>query len=303
MLTLVSLIRQNFHRLTAAFFLSAAVLLLFASRGGAPGSGLEGGLLDLVGSLQNLLQSPVVAWRGAVARFQELSHLDEENRVLRAELERARTAELQNGGLLQENRRLRELLAMAPDPRYHALVARVVGDSSSAFSRSYLLSSGRRHGVLMDSPVIVPNGLVGRVVRVGQGACLVLSLQDLNSRVPVLIERSGVRAVAMGTNNDLLKLAFIAKGDDIVDGDQVVTSGIGGIFPKGLVVGKVAMPVPMDDSVSGEILVRSRVDFHRLEEVSLLLPVDEVPLRDSLLELEAGKSQTAPVKNTGAAPP
>ncbi|MBF0340928.1 MAG: rod shape-determining protein MreC, partial [Magnetococcales bacterium] len=234
--------------------------------------GVREALIQVTGTAQALITRPVATVERFQSRLTELSQLDRENRQYKAELERLRPLGVRLEELEKENQRLKSLLQMRPDPNFHALAVRVVGDSSSAFARSFIVNVGRQDGVIVNAPVTVPDGLVGRVVRASESASLVLSMLDLNSRVPVLIQRSRVKAVAAGQNDTQLSLEYLPKDADVVVGDLVVTSGTGGIFPKGLVVGKVVSLEAGEDGLFREAMVQPMVDFDRIEEAHLLLP-------------------------------
>jgi rod shape-determining protein MreC len=104
-----------------------------------------------------------------------------------------------------------------------------------------------------------------------------LTLQDLNSRVPVLVQRSRVRGMVTGNNGPMLGLEFIPKDVDIALDDLLLTSGTGGVFPKGLVVGRIVSISPKGDGLFQAVVVRPAVDASRAEEVRLLLPAEESP--------------------------
>ncbi|MBF0272386.1 MAG: rod shape-determining protein MreC [Magnetococcales bacterium] len=268
------LLREYRNAISVFITLMVAFFLLLMAGGTVSGDrhGIREAILQITGSVQSLLSRPVSTIERFQDRMSELSRLDRENRQYKAEVERLRPLGIRLEELEQENHRLKSLLQMRPDPAFRALAVRVVGDSSSAFARSYILNAGRQDGVIVNAPVTVPEGLVGRVVRASDTASLVISLLDLNSRVPVLIQRSRVKAVSAGQNNTRLNLEYLPKDADVVIGDLVVTSGTGGIFPKGLAVGKVVSLEPGREGLFREAKVQPMVDFDRIEEAHLMLP-------------------------------
>ncbi|ABK43924.1 rod shape-determining protein MreC [Magnetococcus marinus MC-1] len=282
MLPLWSLIRLHRQRLTAATFLLLAVFLLFVLRADSPGVlAFKGVLANLLGGMQRLVLSPVEATRAAGQRLQELGHLDEENLRLKRLLANVGPMQLQLDEALKENRRLRQILRMSVDPHYTYTVARVVGDSSSAFSRVLLVNAGAQEKVRPDTPAVSPAGVVGRVVAVGTRRSTVLTLHDINSRVPVQVQRSRLRAMVAGTNSSTLELRFVVKGGDILVGDLLITSGTGGVFPKGVGVARVTSLNPNADGLFMQATARALVDLDRLEELRLMLPVvDAEPLSE-----------------------
>ncbi|MBF0370517.1 MAG: rod shape-determining protein MreC [Magnetococcales bacterium] len=280
---LLTLLKEKRHGLVAFTVVVAAFFLLFSVRTGsreiAP---LHSTVLEVMAPLQRLFSSPIQALHDAQEHVGDLMQLDHDNRAYQKELAKLRPLGIRNRELERENSRLRKLLGMPEDPRYRHMTARVVGDSSSAFARSYLLAAGTHHGVTQDTPVTVAEGVVGRAVRVGVNSSLVLSLLDLNSRVPVLVERSRTRGIAAGRNDGSLGLEFVPKQADIRSGDLLITSGLGGIFPKGLRVGRVVGITADGQGLFQRIILQPAVDFDRIEEVRLLLPL-ESPLSPAVI--------------------
>lgn len=233
-------------------------------------------VLDAVGPLLRILQTPVHAYHSIHSRLSGWQHFEQENRRLKLEVDRLQSLSVRVDELSLENQRLRLLLSMRADPSYHELVAQIIGDSSSAFARSFLLNAGREEGVVYEATAMAPGGLLGRVVRVARHTSLVLTLPDLNSRVPVLVQRSRVRAILSGSNTPLLNMDFVPKGADVRVGDRLITSGIGKVFPKGLLVGQVyAIAATEETGLFHQISVYPAVDFDRVEEVRLLLPTEK----------------------------
>lgn len=186
----------------------------------------------------------------------ELIRLRREN----AELKdwRARAADLQA--------RVEELAKAthAPqDSEWPFLSARVIADGTGGFVRSVLINAGRDHNLRIGYPVVTRDGLVGRIVSAGRRSANVLLIGDVTSRVPVLVGRSKVRAVLAGEDGGLPRLIFVAGGEPSVD-DEVMTSGTGGVFPRGLKIGRVA-------SAGADARVRLNARLDEVDEVSVLL--------------------------------
>lgn len=163
----------------------------------------------------------------------ELDRLRAENRKLSA-------AEARAADLERQMAALSALARVVPEHAIPFVSARVVATSSGIFVRSLSINAGRDDGVRSGYPVVGGEGLVGRVVDAGTASARVLLLTDLSSRVPVLVGKSAVRAILMGDNSQRPRLEFVAPGAALADGDEVVTSGVGGIFPRELRVGRVA---------------------------------------------------------------
>lgn len=267
------LLKQYHHRLIAIGFLISAVFLMFSVNNRVAGwvSPIRKVAMDFAGSVQQVALSPLELYQEVSVRTESMIHLDEENHLLQQELRRVRPQLERLEELAQENQRLRRLLQMKPDPIFKTKVARVVGGTASPFVRTFILNTGESDGLRLDAPVMGAEGLMGRVMQTGRNTAMVLSLLDINSRVPVLVQRSRVQAVAAGLNDREISLEYVPKGADIYVDDLIVTSGIGGIFPKGLVIGRVITVEPDGKGLFQRIIVRSAVDFDRTEEVRILL--------------------------------
>ena len=131
-------------------------------------------------------------------------------------------------------RRLADLSIVArvvDEPGFEFITGRVIADAKGPFARSVLLNAGREHGMKVGFPVVSGDGLGGRVVESGTSSARILLLTDLNSRIPVLIGDRGVRGVLIGDNSGRPKLAHLPENARVVASDEVVTSGVGGLFP------------------------------------------------------------------------
>ncbi|PVM91308.1 rod shape-determining protein MreC [Caulobacter endophyticus] len=160
-----------------------------------------------------------------------------ENARLKAELKEMRTYRDKYLALVNENERYKSLLGLKTDPPIPMVAARVVADSRGPFANTRLADAGKEKGVVVGNPVMNERGLVGRVVGVAPGASRVLLLTDIASRTPVMIDRTNSRAILTGDGGPNPKLDYLRGSEPIQAGDRVVTSGDGGVVPRGLPVG------------------------------------------------------------------
>ncbi|NBB14863.1 rod shape-determining protein MreC [Caulobacter sp. SLTY] len=161
-----------------------------------------------------------------------------ENRRLKTELMEARRVEDRATALALENARLRTMLKVATDPAMPMVTARVVFDGRGPYRRAQLANAGSGKGVKIGFPVISERGVIGRVVAVSPNASRILLLKDVSSRTPVMIARSNARAILTGDGGDNPRLENLRGADPVREGDKVLTSGDGGIYPRGLPVGR-----------------------------------------------------------------
>jgi rod shape-determining protein MreC len=219
--------------------LSAAVVLL----GKADQTVLESvriGVTDAVAPALDLVSRPVAAVGAMVDRVHGVVSLYSENRRLGQENEKLLQWQQTALRLAADNKQLRSLLKAAPEPNVSYATARVIANSGGAYVRMVMINAGSDEGLARGQAVISGDGLVGRLTEVGGRAARVLLVTDLNSRVPVVIERLRVNAVLAGDNSERPRLAYLNSFEDLKVGDRIVTSGEGGVFPPGLAVGVVA---------------------------------------------------------------
>src|SRR5712671_3735899 len=186
------------------------------------------------------LASPVLeAIARPVADLKEFASLREENARLREENARLLAWQTAARRLENENEGLRGLANFREGPEASFITARIVGDSVSAYVRGALLNVGHRAGVVSGQAVVTGEGLAGRVAEVGDNSARVLFVTDVNSRLPVLVERTRERAILAGDNSALMRLTLVQTVQGVQRGDRIVTSGHGGSFPVGIPVGEV----------------------------------------------------------------
>jgi len=246
------------------------LMLTVQTRGGGPGR-----LTDALSLLTTPFQIVLVKiHRGAVAVWSE--YIDwksarRENAGLRVENERFRLQSMQVQETRQENERLRQLLALRERLPLHTLPGEVIGRESGGWTRSVTVNRGVGDGVATQTPVVVPDGLVGRVVRVRPGNSVVQLLNDPASTVGAIAQRTRTAGLVEGDPGGAVRFKFMARdGASIGLGDLIVTSGQGNIFPKGLPVGRVTAIEDKGSALFHFAVLAPVVDFARLEEVLLL---------------------------------
>jgi rod shape-determining protein MreC len=170
-----------------------------------------------------------------------------------------------------ENRRLKTLLGFKGSIDLPMLPARVVGRSASAWFRTATLDKGSEDGVLPNSPVVTAEGVVGRVYQVGPSASHVLLLTDTSSALDALVQRSRSPVVVEGRLTDSCRILYLARTDDARPGDRVLTSGLGDVFPKGLLIGEISKVEGTYGGAFRMAELRPSADFFHLEEVFVVL--------------------------------
>ena len=206
----------------------------------------------------------------------------EQNKMLRNEVEQLRVQNLEASEALAENERLRALIGYKQTmTQFDLVAARVIGRESATWSRMIVINRGRKDGVDADMAVVTEKGLVGHVVEAGWNTSKVQLILDPRSSVGTIVQRaeSRVAGIVQGDldNPMMPQMVNIPKNADVVEGDVIVTSGFGGIYPKGIVVGLVSSLQNDSGGLLKVGLLEPAVDFQKLEDVMVITVSREAP--------------------------
>ena len=221
-------------------------------------------LTDRVVPNMDWAMAPVTATINLVRDYQSYQRLSDQNRELRNELRQMQAWKEAALQLEQENARLLDLNNVRLDPRLTFVTGVVLADSGSPFRQSVLLNVGARDGIVDGWAAMDGIGLVGRISGIGQTTARVILLTDASSSIPAVVQPSGQGALVSGDNSSAPALDFLESPDLVRPGDRVVTSGDGGVFPAGLLIGQVAA------DPAGRLRVRLAADYERLEFLRVL---------------------------------
>lgn len=201
---------------------------------------------------------------------------DQENKQLKVYISQLEQSLTEMETIRQENDRLKDLLAFVESmPDYEYVSGSVISHAQGVWFDTFTINVGRNQGVQKDMPVVTGQGLVGRVTQVGATTSKVSAIIDASMSVSVMVERtrdSGlVRGLLQtGNSTDQLELYYLPADSDLLPGDKIVTSGIGGIYPKSIPVGTV-QEVSRSGESDNNALVVPLVDFRRIEEVLVIV--------------------------------
>jgi len=182
---------------------------------------------------------------------------------------RARLAELEEAR--QENERLRALVDFAEERKFTQLGARVIGRPSSTWEGVIAIDRGTADGVRAGMPVLAAQGLVGQIMETAAHSSRVRLITDQQSGVAGMLQSSRVVGIVQGSIDRTLSLNFVSKDSTPTVGDVVITSGLGGVYPKGLVIGDVTAVDSRRADLYPRITLVSRVPVDALEEVLVLV--------------------------------
>ncbi len=177
----------------------------------------------------------------------------------------------------QENIRLRKLLQFEEKFKLESVAARVIAKDVSTEFRAVRINRGESSGIERNMAVITNEGIVGRVLRTTRNTADVVTMLDLLSAVDAIVERSRARGIVEGMTDEVCQLKFALRTDDIQPGDLLISSGLGGIFPKGIPVGTVSRVNRKAFGITQDVEVRPSVDFSKLEEVLVVTKFQAEP--------------------------
>lgn len=226
--------------------------------------------------------APVTGTINLFRDFQSYRRIAEQNTELRRELRQMQAWKEAALQLEQENARLLDLNNVRLDPRLTYITGVVLADSGSPFRQSVLLNVGARDGIVEGWATMDGIGLVGRISGVAQNTSRVIMVTDASSRVPAIIQPSGQQAIVAGDNSAAPPLDFLENPDLVRPGDRVISSGDGGVFPAGLLIGQVAA------DPGGRLRVRLAADYERLEFLRVLRHYGNEPVNDNSNVLAPG---------------
>jgi rod shape-determining protein MreC len=210
-------------------------------------------------------------WRN----YFDLVGVADQVQALRSQLRQARADLNHYEETRQANQRLRSLLGFRTRTGSKAIAAEVVGRDPSPWFKTIIINKGTADGVVKASPVVVPEGVVGLVVAVSGHYAKVLLIIDQNSAVDAKVQATRARGIVKGDPTGRGSFNYVLRKHDISLGDSVITSGLDGVFPKGLPIGRVSEIVRLSAGIFQEIAITPYVDFETLEEVLVLPPPEQ----------------------------
>jgi rod shape-determining protein MreC len=220
---------------------------------------------------QTAVGAPFGFLDGLFGGFDDASQLRKENEALKAEVDRLRQQTVRISELEHENQILREQANYRQSqPDQKTLSARIIGHDPNPLVDAVIIDQGTSAGLSDGMVVVSPAGLVGRIERAGPSSSKVLLLTDTASAVNSVVQSSRARGVAEGSESGALYLQFVGQSAAVQVGDQVVTSGLGGMYPSGLLVGRVIEVQKQDADLVQAVKVAPAVDFAGLESVLVI---------------------------------
>lgn len=260
-------------RYAGFFFLMFSISLVAFSKASPDRMNiLSASLQDITVPVLNLLSRPVDTVAGAAETIRTYFAVHEENARLRQENLMLKKWYHSAIALDEENRSLRQLVNMQQHSQVNFVTTRIVAENTGPFGRGALLFAGSLDGISKGMGVASHEGLVGRIMHTGLHSARVLLVTDINSRVPVISQKSRERSILAGNNTDKANLIYTPEKSLLEVGELLVTSGDDGVLPPGVPVGRV-------DAIqeNGTVVVGPLVNWHQLEYVSVIRHMNSLP--------------------------
>ncbi|MGH8272815.1 MAG: rod shape-determining protein MreC [Gammaproteobacteria bacterium] len=249
---------------------AAAIALMAVDQHGAVLAQMRGVLMTIVYPTEWLVSAPANTARTFSSNFTAHRSLVAENRRLKHDYLLAQIQLERLESVKRENRRLRELLNAAGSMRGRVVAASVLAMNTDPFANRITINAGHNTGVVKEQPLLDAYGIVGQTLHVGPITSQVMLISDPASAVPVEISRTGLATVAVGTGNlNRITLPYLPNSADVKAGDKLLTSGLGGIYPRGYPVGVVTSVTPQPGSQFAKIEARPFAELGREREVLL----------------------------------
>lgn len=213
--------------------------------------------------------------QGSLTYFQDTKALKKENDELKAKVDKLEDENRTLQRYAEENKSLREALNLKDQFKdYDYVGGNIIAKDLGNWFNIFTIDRGGNDGVTVDSPVITSKGLVGSVTETAPLTAKVLSIIDVDSTVSAIIAKTGDVVKVSGDlnlkNQGLCRMDYIPLGLDLEVGDQVQTSGVGGIYPRGILIGKVKQVIQANNELNRYAIIEPAVDFKRLQEVFVL---------------------------------
>jgi len=265
---------KKYQGLAIAFVFIVASLVLLSYHLKRPGQVgfFKKVVMETASPVEKGIHSTFQGIKSVWDRYLFLVGLESENRDLKKKI-----ADLQNEinsyrEMYYEVGRLKKILSLEETMIYSTVAARVVSNERSSLFKTIIIEKGTDDGIGEGLPVVTQQGIVGRIIESSWNVSRVLLVTDYNSNIDALIQGSRAQGILQGGGQQLSRLKYVQRTDEVKAGDTLVTSGLGGVFPKGLVLGTIVTAEKRETGLFQHVEVVPAVDFTRLEEVLVLIP-------------------------------
>ncbi len=235
-------------------------------------------LMEICSPFQKAATLVVKTVQGAFHQYLFLVNLEKENRMLKKRIAELQEESHQMKEMKLTNERMRQLLQFREKNFASMIGAEVIGQDPSSWFKSVIVDKGERDGVKKGMAVISPAGVIGQILKTAPHYATVLLITDYNSAIDSIVERTRAKAIIEGKGENRCEMKYLLRAEEAAVGDAVVTSGLGGNFPKGLMVGEIKKVDRRGHGVFQYAELVPSVDFTQLEEVFVIMePLPPAP--------------------------
>jgi rod shape-determining protein MreC len=245
-------------------------LLTWKVKSRMPVALFESAVLSMTQPVQRAVTWTTQGVKGIWGSYISLVHVQQENARLREEIRWLRQENHRYLETYLQYQRLQRLLNLREQVPHDVVVSEVVGRNSNNWTEIIYINKGTRDRIVKGLPVVTHEGLVGQVIHAAPGLSQVMLLTDFRSGVDALVQRTRISGIVSGRGRNVAELRFLPVGADLQPGDRLISSGMGGVFPKGLIIGEVN-EVHANGRQSHHVEIQPGVDFSHLEEVMVLV--------------------------------
>ncbi|MBI4514907.1 MAG: rod shape-determining protein MreC [Deltaproteobacteria bacterium] len=275
---MLEFVRRNRIIVTSGLLLLLSLLLVSSSaRSRRRGDPLAAVLLEAMHPLQVAASDIAAAGAAVWRRYADLVGVRAENESLRRRLQQLEEQSGRLAELAETNQRLNELLGFRSILEGQTHAAQVSGRNPGTLFQSLTIDKGEHDGIRKGFAVLSPQGAIGQVIATSPHSARVLLLTDHNSGVDAVVQRSRARGIVAGALADGCVMKYVERGEDVEVGDRVTTSGLDGIFPKGILIGEITKVSRNHRGLLQVAEIRPSAPLDRLEEVLVVEPGARLP--------------------------
>lgn len=262
--------RKNIIILVSLVLVSFALMTFDIKRSQSP-TIFETVLMWVVSPVQNLITHTLDSANSVVDHYLFVAEVSEENEKLKQELGKLIRQNNELHEELRQKDRIADLMKYQEERQLKSVVAKVIGRDATQWARVVYVNKGTQDGIKENLAVVTNAGVVGHVIQAGLNTSKVMLVVDGRSSVDTLFSHDRISGIVVGTGMEFCEMKYVPITAEVNVGDQIISSGLGGVYPKGLVVGTVIRIAKGTQGLFQEIFIAPSADFGRLEEVLVLL--------------------------------
>lgn len=225
----------------------------------------------LVSPLQKIISNSQNAINSFYNKYFYLVGVKEENLRLKAEMATIKSLQNELAEMRLERKRLLSLLDVKEQSSPKTMFAKIIGYDSTNWNRMVTIDKGTIHGMERKMPIVSNGGLIGKIESASRSSSKVLLITDIRNAVDAVIQESRAQGVVVGTNRELCEMKYVSLEEKVKNGGRVVSSGFGGVYPKGLLIGEVAKVERKEFGLFQEVFIKPSADLEHLEEVMVIM--------------------------------